>query len=48
VWTLGGLLDDEQFKRLLQEAEHVLVTFVTVGGIVAFEMPALVITASKG
>ena len=47
VWTLGGLLDDEQFKRLLEEAERVLVPFVTAGGAVAFDMPALVITASK-
>ena len=47
VWTLGGLLDDEQFKRLLEEAERVLVPFVTAGGAVAFDMPALVVTASK-
>ena len=47
VWTLGGLLDDEQFKRLLEEAERVLVPFVTAGGTVAFDMPALVVTASK-
>ena len=47
VWTLGGLLDDEQFKRLLEEAERVLVPFVTSSGAVAFDMPALVVTASK-
>lgn len=47
VWTLGGLLDNEQFKRLLKEAERVLVPFVTAGRAVAFDMPALVVTASK-
>ena len=47
VWTLGGLLDDEQFKRLREEAEQVLVPFVTAGGAVEFDLPALVVTASK-
>jgi SAM-dependent methyltransferase len=47
VWTLGGLLDDEQFKRLREEAERVLVPFVTAGGTVAFDLPALVVTAFK-
>ena len=47
IWTLGGLLDNEQFKRLLEEAERVLVPFLTAVGAVAFDMPALVITASK-
>lgn len=48
VWTLGGLLDDEQFKRLLAEAERVLAPLVTENGAVEFDMPALVVTASKG
>ena len=40
-------MDYEQFKRLLKEAERVLVPFVTASGAVAFDMPALVVTASK-
>ncbi|RWQ49675.1 MAG: hypothetical protein EOS82_16390 [Mesorhizobium sp.] len=47
IWTLGGLLDNEQFKRLLEEAERALMPYVTAAGAVAFDMPALVITASK-
>jgi ubiquinone/menaquinone biosynthesis C-methylase UbiE/uncharacterized protein (DUF1330 family) len=47
VWTLGGLLDDEQFARLLEEARQVLVPFVAADGPVAFDMPALVVTAAK-
>ena len=47
VWTLGGLLDDEQFERLLREAERALAPFVKASGAVSFDMPALVITASK-
>lgn len=47
VWTLGGLLDDHQFDRLLEEAEESLQPFVTAGGAVAFKMPTLVITVDK-
>jgi len=47
VWTLGGLLDDNQFERLLDEAEESLRPFVTADGRLAFEMPALVITVEK-
>jgi SAM-dependent methyltransferase len=47
VWTLGGLLDDRQFDRLLEEANESLQPFVSVDGDVAFSMPALVITADK-
>jgi ubiquinone/menaquinone biosynthesis C-methylase UbiE/uncharacterized protein (DUF1330 family) len=47
VWTLGGLLDDGQFKRLREEAERVLAPFVTAGGLVEFDLPALVATACK-
>ncbi|GIV98576.1 MAG: ubiquinone/menaquinone biosynthesis methyltransferase [Herpetosiphonaceae bacterium] len=47
VWTLGGLLDDAQFDRLLKEAEESLRPFVTTDGTVAFVMPALIITAIK-
>jgi SAM-dependent methyltransferase len=47
VWTLGGLLDERQFDRLLDEAEESLHPFVTADGAVIFSMPALVITADK-
>jgi hypothetical protein len=47
VWTLGGLLDDDQFKLLREEAVHVLAPFVTAGGLVEFDLPALVVSASK-
>src|SRR3972149_4747585 len=43
VWTLGGLLDADQFDRLLGEAEDSLRPFVTAEGTVAFVMPALII-----
>jgi ubiquinone/menaquinone biosynthesis C-methylase UbiE len=44
VWTLGGLLDEGQFDRLRDEAERELAPFV-VDGVVAFPMPALILTA---
>jgi hypothetical protein len=44
AWTLGGLLDKEQFVRLLGAAERELAAFVTDGG-VAFAMPALILTS---
>lgn len=47
AWTLGGLLDDEQFDRLLAESHGALRPFVQPDGGVAFEMPALVITTRK-
>lgn len=47
VWTLGGILDDDQFKRLLAESEPALQTFVGPDGTVRFEMPALILTAVK-
>lgn len=47
VWTLGGLLDDDQFARLLREAETALRPFVTQGGSIVFDMPALIISAEK-
>ena len=47
VWTLGGMLDQQQFERLLAEAEQALRPFVGPDGRVAFEMPALIVTASK-
>ncbi|MGH8677983.1 MAG: hypothetical protein ACREUQ_06510 [Burkholderiales bacterium] len=47
VWTLGGLLDDDQFDRLLSQAEESLRPFMTDDGTVEFVMPALIITADK-
>jgi ubiquinone/menaquinone biosynthesis C-methylase UbiE len=47
VWTLGGLLDGEQFARLLEEAETELRPFVSAQGDVLFDMPALILTARK-
>ncbi len=32
VWTLGGVLTDEQFERLLKESEKALKPFATGGG----------------
>ncbi|HUH48646.1 MAG TPA: methyltransferase domain-containing protein [Mycoplana sp.] len=46
VWTLGGVLTDEQFARLLKESQVVLQPFVIDGGI-EFDVPALIITARK-
>lgn len=47
VWTLGGLLDDAQFDRLLEEAEESLRPFAAGDGAVAFVMPALIVTAGN-
>jgi SAM-dependent methyltransferase len=46
VWTLGGLLDEEQFARLLQAAKRELAPFVSDKGI-EFAMPALILTARR-
>ena len=45
AWTLGGLLDDDQFRRLRAAAEESLAPFVEDDGSVAFVMPALCIVA---
>ncbi|WP_244514893.1 class I SAM-dependent methyltransferase [Ensifer sp. LCM 4579] len=47
VWTLGGVLTDEQFKRLLDESETALRPFVIDGGTIEFAMPSLIIKAGK-
>jgi ubiquinone/menaquinone biosynthesis C-methylase UbiE len=44
AWTLGGLLDDAQFSRLLAQSRAALAPFAAADGSVAFAMPALVIT----
>ena len=48
IFTLGGILDDAQFKRLAIEAEVAFRDFVTSTGTVAFTMPALTMEAKKG
>jgi uncharacterized protein (DUF1330 family)/protein-L-isoaspartate O-methyltransferase len=48
VMTLGGLLDDAQFERLLGECQTALQPFVGANGEVAFDMPALILTAAPG
>lgn len=47
AWTLGGVLDDGQFARLLAESRRELEPFVVDGGGVRFDMPALIVTAQK-
>lgn len=47
VWTLGGVLTDQQFKRLLEESETTLSPFVIDAGAVEFDMPSLIIRAQK-
>lgn len=45
VWTLGGLLDDDQFERLLREAATELSRFAAPDRGIAFAMPALILTS---
>ena len=47
VWTLGGILDQGQFDLLLRESEQALRPFADTGGMVRFDMPALILTARK-
>jgi SAM-dependent methyltransferase len=47
AWTLGGALDDRQFEQLRREAQAKFAPFVDPSGMVAFEMPALLITAAR-
>jgi hypothetical protein len=47
AWTLGGLLDDAQFGRLLAESRQSLRPFVQRDGGIEFDMPVLLITASN-
>jgi hypothetical protein len=46
-WTLANELDDEQYERLVAEAEVELSRFVTADGSVRFAHPALIATAQK-
>lgn len=47
VWTLGGVLNDDQFATLLRESEQALKPFVGTDGAITFDMPALIIAAEK-
>jgi ubiquinone/menaquinone biosynthesis C-methylase UbiE len=47
VWTLGGVLTDEQFDRLQKESKSALRPFVVDGGTIEFDMPSLIITAQN-
>ncbi|MBD9371748.1 class I SAM-dependent methyltransferase [Rhizobium sp. ARZ01] len=47
VWTLGGVLTDDQFARILKESQTVLQPFVIDGGAIEFDMPALIVMAQK-
>jgi ubiquinone/menaquinone biosynthesis C-methylase UbiE len=47
VWTLGGVLTDEQFERLRTESESMLQPFVIDANTVRFDMPSLILTARK-
>ena len=47
AWTLGGILDEEQFARLAAESETALAPFRDHAGAVRFTMPVLVIRAEK-
>lgn len=47
AWTLGGLLDDEQFGHLREAAEESLAPFVGPDGRVSFGMPALCLVVDK-
>ncbi|WP_037374758.1 class I SAM-dependent methyltransferase [Sedimenticola selenatireducens] len=47
VWTLGGLLDDRQFERLTSKAEESLRPFVEADGHVRFNMPVLILSATR-
>lgn len=48
AWTLGGLLDDEQFERLRGAAPEALGDHVDATGATAFALPALIVTESDG
>jgi SAM-dependent methyltransferase len=47
VWTLGGILDKDQFDLLLREAEEVLRPYADGDGFVSFDMPAVILIARK-
>jgi ubiquinone/menaquinone biosynthesis C-methylase UbiE len=46
-WTLAEVLNDEQYQRLVAEAEKELQTFVTPDGSVLFDSPAHIVSARR-
>lgn len=46
-WTLADMIDDDDHRRLLAEAEQVLATFTGPRGEVRFPAPALIATATR-
>jgi len=47
AWTLGGLLDTNQFDRLRLAAEESLAPFEDEEGCLSFAMPSLLVTATR-
>ena len=47
VWTLGGVLTDQQFELLLKESETALKPFLTGDEVIEFDMPSLIIRTQK-
>ena len=47
AWTLGGVLSDDQFERLIRESLKSLAPFTVGSGAVEFDMPTLIIKAKK-
>lgn len=47
VWTLGGLLDADQFALLRRHAASDMATFVASDGSVEFDLPMHVVTVDK-
>jgi SAM-dependent methyltransferase len=47
VWTLGGILDAQQFAQLRHAAQDALRDFVGADGRVQFDCPAHIVTARK-
>jgi ubiquinone/menaquinone biosynthesis C-methylase UbiE len=47
AWTLGGLLEDDEFERLRTAAEESLRPFTADDGSLVFGMPALCLVAAK-
>ncbi|HKP24836.1 MAG TPA: methyltransferase domain-containing protein [Dongiaceae bacterium] len=46
-WTLADLIDDEQYGLLLREAAVALRSYSRADGIVMFDAPALIVTATR-
>jgi SAM-dependent methyltransferase len=46
-WTLAEMIDDSQYKTLLEEAKRELTPYLQPDGTVAFRAPAHIVTATK-